>query len=101
MSEPILLRVDRVERWRPPHADGGPILTTIEVHDVRHSSMRSADRVGPRLSFEHQGDGYTPTRLVLNVDGPVEYEPGDYLALSIEKVARPSHDSDDRDGIPF
>lgn len=99
MTHQLLLRVDRVEHWRPPHADGGPILTTLEVHDVRHASYSSADRQGPRLAFEHQGDGFTPTRLVLHFSEDVQdYQPGDYLTVSIEKTERPAREPDD---VPF
>lgn len=99
MTPHLLLRVDRVEHWRPPHADDGPVLTTLEVHDVRQASIASADRKGPRIAFEHQGDGYAPTRLVLHFSEDVrEYEPGDCLALSIAKVTPPPRDPDE---IPF
>jgi len=103
MTHQVLLRVDRVEHWRPPYADGGPILTTLEVHDVRAASLNSRDREGPRLAFEHQGDGsaYVPTRLVLHFSEDVrDYQPGDYLAVSIEKADPPARDRE-TDDVPF
>jgi len=55
---------------------------------------------GPRLAFEHQGEGYTPTRLVLHFSGDVpDYAPGEYLALTIDKVAEPP--TPNPDDVPF
>ena len=90
------MRINRVEHWRPEYADGGPILTQIELRDAHDDDQ-------PRLVFEHQADGqYVPTRLVLNVIGKVtDLEPGDYLAVTLVKLPPVPQSARREHEIPF
>jgi len=87
----LRLRVNRVEHWRPDHADTGPIFTQVEVRMDSGGGRGVGHADGPVLAYEHQADGqYLPTRLVLNFLGKVtDFEPGDYIAVTLEKAAPP------------
>jgi hypothetical protein len=98
MTLPIILRVNRVERWRPGYADDAPILTTVEVREAGAAFPGGA----ARPSFGIVANGHTPTRLFLNFfEDVTDLTPGEYLALTIEKITPPTPGAADSSGIPL